>query len=132
MRRTVIAAIVAIVGAVALATSSAPASAATNGMLAAVSDGRLVTVNPDGSGLRTLWAPGGGALSGLTWSPDGNRLALSYADHIVVYDVAKPGVTLLDNAGFRDLNPSWTAGGAKLTFRRIKSATEQVAVIANP
>ncbi len=38
-----------------LATLGTPAvAAAANGQLAAVADGRLVTLNPDGSGLRTL------------------------------------------------------------------------------
>ena len=61
-----------------LAALPAPARAQTlNGQLAAVADGRLVTVNADGSGLRTLWTPQGRAVRspGAAWSPDGNRLA---------------------------------------------------------
>jgi hypothetical protein len=43
-----------------LAALPAAAHAQTlNGQLAAVVEGRLVTVNPDGSGLRTLWTPQG-------------------------------------------------------------------------
>ena len=70
-----------------LAALPAPARAEPlNGQLAAVVDGRLVTVNADGTGLRTLWTPPDASeITGLAWSPDGNRLAFSYAGRIVVY-----------------------------------------------
>src|SRR4051812_37517676 len=93
-----------------LAALPSAAFAASNGMLAAVVDAKLVTVNADGSGLRTLWAPSAGEISGLAWSPDGSRLAMSYAGKIVVYDVAAGrGVTITDG---RD--PAWSADGQRL------------------
>ncbi len=97
------------------ALAQAPPS---NGMLAAVVDSKLVTVNADGSGQRTLWAPGSGEISGLAWSPDGNRLAMAYGGRIVVYDVAAGrGVTLPLPADAQYANPSWSADGQRLGFR---------------
>src|SRR3954469_10323989 len=88
---------------------AAPSAAASNGMLAAVVDQRLVTVNPDGSGLRTLWAPGPG-ISGLAWSPDGSRRAISSTRRIVIWDVAAGRGTAI-TAG---TDPLWAAGGIGL------------------
>src|SRR4051794_22852820 len=89
---------------------AAPSAAASNGMLAAVADQRLITVNPDGSGLRTLWAPGSGEIGGLAWAPDGNRLALSYNGQIVVWDVAAGrGTTIAAGT-----DPAWAPGGIGL------------------
>src|SRR4051794_7370655 len=89
---------------------AATPAAASNGMLASVLDQRLVTVNPDGSGLRTLWTPGAPGLGGLAWSPDGNRLALSYNGQIVVWDLAAARGTAI-TAG---TDPTWAAGGIGL------------------
>lgn len=89
-----------------------------NGQLAAVVDGSLVTVNPDGSGLRTLWTPQGASeITGLAWSPDGNRLAFSYDGRIVVFDVAaRRGLAITD--GERDTNPAWSRDGRRIGFVR--------------
>src|SRR4051812_2339379 len=89
---------------------AAPPAAASNGMLAAVLDQRLVTVNADGSGLRTLWTPGAPGLGGLPRSPAGNRLALSYNGKIVVWDLAGGRGTTI-TAG---TDPTWAAGGIGL------------------
>src|SRR3954467_14450743 len=85
-------------------------AAASNGMLAAVVDQRLITVNPDGSGLRTLWAPGTPALAGLAWSPDGNRLALTYNGQLTIWDLAAGRGTTITNG----TDPMWAAGGIGL------------------
>src|SRR4051812_31953043 len=85
-----------------------------NGMLAAVADSKLVTVNADGSGLRTLWAPASGEISGLAWSPDGNRLAMAYGGQIVVYDLAAGRVAAITTG--RD--PAWSADGRRIGLRR--------------
>src|SRR6188768_3079951 len=115
----------AIACAVLLTVLSAPAHAraAGNGMLAAVADGKLVTVNPDGSGLRTLWAPTADITS-LAWSPDGNKLALISGGKLVVWDVvAGTGKTLPTDA-VRDADPTWSADGNEIGFRRIGPLTQ--------
>jgi Bacterial Ig domain/WD40-like Beta Propeller Repeat len=88
---------------------TAPSAAASDGMLAAVVDQRLITVNADGSGLRTLWAPSG-AIGGLAWSPDGNRLAISYDGQIVVWDPAAGRGTAITSG----TDPTWAASGIGL------------------
>src|SRR5690349_7963366 len=118
MRRTAITVIACLV---ALATAAAPARAATNGMLAAATDGRIVTLNPDGSGLRTLWtAPAPGEITGLAWSPDGNKLAFAYGGKILVYDLptAKALTVTVPPPGAIDSTPAWRADGARIGFRR--------------
>jgi hypothetical protein len=118
MRRTAITVIACLV---AFATSAASAFAATNGMLAAVTDGKVVTVNPDGSGLRTIWTPpSAGELSGLAWSPDGNKLAFSWGGKIVVFDLPNSIATVLTiPSGAADTNVAWRADGQWLAFRRV-------------
>src|SRR4051794_35175594 len=106
-----------------LAALPAPAVAAPlNGQLAAVAGDRLVTVNPDGTGLRTLWAPAG-EISGPAWSADGTRLAVSYAGRIVVFDVAA-GRGSAVTGGPRDVDPAWSADG-RLGFRRVGPGGQQ-------
>ena len=72
-------------------------AAASNRQPAAVVDERLLTLNPDGGGLRTLWTPaaGGDRLSGLAWSPEGNRLAFVLAGRIMVFDLGAGRVTAI-------------------------------------
>src|SRR4051794_29743354 len=107
---------------VALATTVAPAHAAGNGMLAAVADGKIVTLNPDGSGLRTVWTPpSAGELTSLAWSPDGNKLAFSYGGKILVFDLANSTATAVTVPpdGAADTNPAWRADGRRIAFRRV-------------
>src|SRR3954470_16444719 len=104
-----------------LATPLAPAHAAPpNGMLAAVADEKLVTLNPDGTGLRVLWAPTEpGEITGLAWSPDGNRIAVAQGGWIAVLDLSGRGFLVPHGADARDLNPAWGPQGARLGFRPI-------------
>ena len=104
--------------AVLLATAlCAPASAAnTNGQLAAVADGRLVTFNADGSGLRTLVADAG-EVSELAFSPGGNRIAFVRAGELSVADLASGRILTL-TPGERDVaNPGWSLDGTTIAFR---------------
>ena len=67
---------------------------AANGQLAAVVDGRLVTLNPDGSGLRTLPVRRrAGRSPSSPGRPDGNRLAFVTAGEIGV-STSRPGASL--------------------------------------
>jgi Bacterial Ig domain/WD40-like Beta Propeller Repeat len=120
---------VAFACAVVLAARPAVAHAApANGQLAAVVEGRLVTVNADGTGLRTLWTPPtAGEITGLAWSPDGNRLALSFGGRIISFDVAAGrGLSLTDSG--RDLHPGWSADGRRIGF--LRGGTQTLAVPA--
>src|SRR4051794_30204573 len=86
MRRACRALVCAVLAAAALC---APASAATtNGQLAAVVDGRLVTLNPDGSGLRELVVSDADEITELAFAPRGNRLAFVRDGELAVVDLA--------------------------------------------
>jgi hypothetical protein len=93
----------------------APAVAgAANGQLAAVVDGRLVAVNPDGSGLRALPVADAQQITELAFSPVGNRLAFVKAGEIGVLELATGRVATLTTGA----NPGWSADGTTIGFRR--------------
>jgi hypothetical protein len=96
----------------------APAVApGANGQLAAVADGRLVALNPDGSGLRTLPVADAQSITELAWSSGGNRLAFLRAGDIGVLELATGRVlTLTSGAG--DANIGWSSDGTRIGFRR--------------
>lgn len=110
-----------VIGAVccALVLLCAPASAATNGQIAAIArtaaGDRLVTLNPDGSGLRTVLS--GQRLSSPGWSPDGNRIAVVDVHRVLILDVATGAVhTVLDEEGAA--GPTWAPDGQRLALLR--------------
>ena len=73
-----------------------------NGQLAVVLRDRIVAVNADGTGLRSLYTPpSGGEITGPAWSPDGNKLAFSYQDKITVLDLTAEDRDVADDAGRR-------------------------------
>jgi hypothetical protein len=114
-------------------TTPAPA-APSNGQLAAVAGQQLVALNPDGSGLRTLWTPAaqGDQLSGPAWSPDGNRLAFVHAGRIMVLELGSGHAFAVTNppAGAYDANPGWSADGARVGFRRVGTPLQEIMAVA--
>src|SRR5690349_21166591 len=96
--------------------AAAPAHAA-NGELAAVARGAtdtLVTLNPDGSGLRALSTGPAGALSRPAWSPSGDRIAFAAGDAIDVYDLTSGTVAAVTTGS----DPAWTPDGGRIELRR--------------
>ncbi len=110
-------------------------------------DGHSAAVSPDGSLL--AWILNGqvwslqlnrpdsrpaqlirarGVASGLTWSPDGNRLAFvsSREDHafIAVYDETAAALRFLDPSVDTDQSPAWAPNGRQLAFIRRAASTE--------
>jgi hypothetical protein len=120
MRRS---AILAIACLVALAAPATHAFAAGNGMLAAVTaDNKVVTLNPDGSGLNTVWDQPTGPITGLAWSPDGNKLALIAGGKLVVRELATGKLTSLPEADTSD--PTWSSDGTSIGVRRGNDAVK--------
>src|SRR3954454_6065847 len=97
----------------------APAVAApANGQLAAVADGRLVVLNPDGSGLRTLPVSDAQSITELAWSPGGNRLGFVKGGDIGVLELATGRVVSVTSGADDDANLGWSSDGSKIGFRR--------------
>jgi hypothetical protein len=104
-----------------LAALCAPAvAAASNGQIAAVADGRLVTVNQDGSGVRAQPVTDAGKISELAFSPGGNRIAFIKSGELSVLELATGRVVALTTLE-RDANPAWSADGLTIGFRRGQS-----------
>jgi len=103
----------------AFALLCAPARAASNGQLAAIArtpaGDRLITLNPDGTGARTLLS--GQRLSSPGWSPDGNRIAVVDGHRVLVVDPST-GLTqtVLDENGAA--SPTWAPDGKRLALLR--------------
>jgi Big-like domain-containing protein/WD40 repeat protein len=106
------------VAACAAALWAAPCAYAANGELAAVARGAtdtLVTLNPDGTGLRPLYAaPAGVTLARPAWAPDGDRLAFVAGGTVEVYDLASGAVTPV----IAGTDPAWTPDGARIELRQ--------------
>jgi Tol biopolymer transport system component len=108
---------------------SAARAASTNGQIVAVGSNpmRLVTIDPDGRGLRTLVAAAPNeTLSDPAWSPDGNQIAYAsqepdWGSRIKVFDmttgISRP-VTEHTDANEFDVDPGWTGDGSRVLFRR--------------
>ena len=97
----------------------APARAAGNGQLVAIartpSGDRLIALNPDGTGVRTLLS--GQHLSSPGWSPDGNRIALVDGHRVLVLDPFSGQThTVLDEDGAA--GPTWGPDGTRLALLR--------------
>src|SRR3954469_19144644 len=103
----------------AFAVLCAPARAATDGQLAAIArtpaGDRLIALNPDGTGVRTLLS--GQRLSSPGWSPDGNRIAVVDGQRVLVLELATGAArTVLDEPGAA--GPTRAPAGARLALLR--------------
>jgi len=122
-------AVVAFACAMLVMALAAPAHAA-NGQLVAVAGGKLVAVNPDGTGLRTLWAPTG-EITGLAFAPDGNSVAFSYAGKITILDFTTRSINsqIDPPVGSVDVDPAWVrttpTSPLRIAFRRIGPAGQK-------
>ncbi len=97
----------------------ATARAATNGQLVAIArtptGDRLITLNPDGTGVRTLLS--GQRLSSPGWSPDGNRIAVVDGHRVLVLDpISGQTRTVLDQEGAA--GPTWAPDSRRLALLR--------------
>ncbi len=110
--------------AAALACTPAAARAADNGQLVAVTAGEttdgLVTLNPDGSGLKRIWTPTGQhVLRAPSWSPDGNRIVFADSGddggRVLLYHLSSGQVTQVASGGAW---PTWTPDGGRIAFVR--------------
>jgi len=81
----------------------------------------LASMNPDGSGLTWLKAPGQDGFDAVDWSHDGKRLVYSYASQHAVsgYEIA---VANADGSGALDIaegdNPKWSPTANAILFER--------------
>jgi TolB protein len=93
----------------------------------------LFVMRPDGSGLRHLNTPGGGADA--SWSPDGQRIAFG-ADpdgdgNVDIFVMNADGSALrqlTDAPGF-DIWPDWFRGGDRIVFTSIRTGVPNIYVM---
>jgi Tol biopolymer transport system component len=106
--------------AAALCAAPAPAVAApSDGQLVAIartpSGDRLVALNADGSGLRTILS--GDRLSSPSWSPDGNRILVEDDHRVEILDVTTGALaTVIDELGVA--SPTWAPDGTRIALLR--------------
>src|SRR3954466_12518623 len=96
-----------------------PARGASNGQLVAIArtpaGDRLITLNPEGTGVRTLLS--GQRLSSPGWSPDGNRIAVVDGHRVLVLDaIGGQRRPVPDAPGAAA--PTWGPDGTRLALLR--------------
>jgi Tol biopolymer transport system component len=89
---------------------------------------RLLLVNPDGSGLQTLWRRRG--IGEAAWSPDGARLAVQVFDgedgEIFVVRADGGARQQLTDNDVDDFGPVWSPGAGRIAFTRFAARSNDV------
>ncbi|MBJ7356699.1 hypothetical protein [Nocardioides sp.] len=113
--------------------SSAVASPGDNGLLAVTGPGagnqsQSYSMNPDGSGLRRLFAGQTESNFNPTWSPDGRWFAFNRFETLLVARADGSDTRVLDSAPV--YRPSWSPDGTRLVYTlRPNGVTGQIWVI---
>ena len=87
--------------------------------LAGASNGHIVVMNPDGSGIRQLTSGPEAVDETPTWSPDGSKLAFARdtLDSFTIFTVGADGTGLKQLApGGCEMDPAWSPTGTKIAF----------------
>jgi Tol biopolymer transport system component len=128
-RRTAAAAFVLAAALLSVGTSAEAAKPPRDGRIAYTDNdaGRVATVNPDGSAIRSVTPPDDFSFD-QAWSPDGSRLVFA-SDHvgdniIRLFTIRRDGTGLHqvtgDSAGMNDQSPTFTPDGAGIVYTRCR------------
>ena len=100
--------------------------------------GDIYTINPDGSG-ETLLLDWNHIVAGITWSPDGTRLAAALGNcndgecRSDIYTLNTDGTQVVDLTPdlLDDRNPDWAPDGSKIAFDSPRGGQRQI-IVMNP
>lgn len=106
-------------------------------LYAVTTDNKIVTMNPDGSGISTVIFDGnfGAGITGMDVSQDGAKLVLCYAPsgwlQIHTLNVDGTGLMELTPTGLASNEPRWSQDGAKIFYNRRLSGQDNDIYVMN-